>query len=96
MKTEGLLCASAEICQVAWHMGHPLSQTLFTSVYIDKLLWPEPKGLPELSFDRDVDVPEGHNPLLHIVLRAYCIGLIKTCDFVHQRINAETYYEVLY
>ena len=30
--------------EMAWHTGYPLSQTLFTSVYIDKLLWPEPKG----------------------------------------------------
>lgn len=73
-------------------MGHPLSQTLFTSLYIDQLLWPEPKTLEQARFDRG-EVPQG-NKLLHVVLRAYCLGLIKTCDFVHRRISKEHYYEV--
>ena len=32
--------------------------------------------------------------MLHLVLRAYCLGLIKTCGFVHHRISKEHYYEV--
>ncbi|MCJ1390800.1 hypothetical protein MMC18_003661 [Xylographa bjoerkii] len=82
-----LLCA-----EVAWYMGHHLSQTLFSSLYIDRLLWPEPKGLDQASFHRD-DKPPLDNVMLHVVLRAYCIGLVKTCYFVHKKIVSETYYE---
>ncbi|MCJ1249982.1 hypothetical protein MMC30_007208 [Trapelia coarctata] len=82
-----LLCS-----EVAWHMGHNLPQTLFSSLYIDRLLWPEPKTLEAACFKRDSPSPEG-NPLLHIVLRAYCLSLIKTCDYVHKTISCEIYYE---
>jgi len=74
-------------------MGHNLPQTLFSSLYIDKLLWPEPKTLESACFKRDVP-PSEDNPMLHIVLRAYCLSLIKTCDHVHKQISCEIYYEV--
>jgi len=73
-------------------MGSPLSQSLFTSLYLDRLLWPEPKTLEQARFDRDT-VPQG-NQLLHRVLRAFCLGVIKSCDFVYRKIIAEHYYEV--
>ena len=78
---------------MAWHMGFPLSQCLFTSHYIDRLLWPEPKSLDEARFDRGKKPAKG-NKLLHIVLRAYCLSLIKTCDFVHRRLSTEKLFEV--
>ncbi|KAL9040205.1 MAG: hypothetical protein Q9180_002050 [Flavoplaca navasiana] len=77
--------------EMAWHMGHPLSQSLFTSYYIDRLLWPEPKKLEEASFDRQARATG--NGMLHVVFRAYCLALIKCCDHVHTRIRAEHYYE---
>ena len=75
---------------MAWHMGHPLSQTLFTSIYLDKLLWPVPRTWEDARFDR---MPS-ESPLVGLVLRAYCLALIKACDFVHARVAAEYYYEV--
>lgn len=78
---------------MAWHMGYPLSQSLFTSLYIDRLLWPEPATLEEARFDRGSPSKEDHG-LLHLVLRAYCLGVIKACDFVHQTVSSEHYYEV--
>lgn len=78
---------------MAWHMGHPLSQTLFTSFYIDRLLWPDPKTLEHARFYRGTK-HDLENSLTNLVLRAYCLGLVKTCDFVHRRIGAEHYYEV--
>lgn len=77
---------------MAWHSGSPLSQSLFTSLYLDRLLWPEPKCLNRARFDRNV-VPQ-NNKMLHLVLRAYCLGLIKACDFVLRRISSEHFYEV--
>jgi hypothetical protein len=80
---------------MAWHMGHPLSQTLFTSIYIDKLLWPVPGTIEDARFDRG-NLPgkrEG-SPLVHLVLRAYCLALVKACDFVLARVASEYYWEV--
>ncbi|CRG83051.1 N-alpha-acetyltransferase 35, NatC auxiliary subunit [Talaromyces islandicus] len=84
--------------EMAWHMGHPLSQTLFTSIYLDKLLWPAPRTFDEYSFYRgDAKSQlekEKQLPLVHLVLRAYCLGLVKACDLVHRRVTQEYYYEV--
>jgi hypothetical protein len=80
--------------EMAWHTGYPLSQTLFTSVYIDKLLWPEPKTLEQSQF-----LPNGesaHGPqaqALLQVLRAYCLALIKGCDYVIAKITGRDYFE---
>ncbi|KAL4987118.1 Mak10 subunit, NatC N-terminal acetyltransferase-domain-containing protein [Aspergillus falconensis] len=80
--------------EMAWHMGHPLSQTLFTSLYIDKLLWPIPRSVEDAHFGRGGLVTDREQPdLAHIVLRAYCLALIKCCDFVHARVTSEFYYE---
>lgn len=78
---------------MAWHMGNPLSQTLFTSFYLDHLLWPEPKSLEEAKFDRDKP-NSSEKGLVDLVLRAYCLALLKSCNFVHQTISKEHYYEV--
>lgn len=32
--------------------------------------------------------------MVRLVLRAYCLALVKACDFVHARIATEYYYEV--
>ncbi|KAH0565617.1 hypothetical protein GP486_000975 [Trichoglossum hirsutum] len=82
---------------MAWHQGNPLSQTLFTSLYIDKLLSASPKALKDAHFTHQCD-PAIHRKdismsLLHNVLRAYCLALLKCCDFVHRRIEAEHCYE---
>lgn len=72
--------------------GYPLSQTLFTSVHIDRLLWPEPKKLEDASFIRDR--PHELLSLSHQILRAYCILLIKACDLVLAMVTSQHYYEV--
>lgn len=74
---------------MAWHMGYPLSQTLFTSVYIESLLVPSPKKMEDADFVRNKERP----PMLS-VLRAYCLGLLKACGFVNDSIRSEHFYEV--
>lgn len=78
---------------MAWHMGHPLAQTIFTSLYIDRILNPSPLSLNETRFDRDESCAEDE-PLMLQVLRAYCLGLIKTCWYVNNRVRSEHFYEV--
>ncbi|KAF2491857.1 Mak10-domain-containing protein [Lophium mytilinum] len=77
--------------EMAWHQGYPLSQTLFTSVYIDRLLWPEPRSLEEAQFYRGN--PGSVTDALQDVLRAYCLGIIKCCDFVIAKITSRDYFE---
>lgn len=95
--------------EMSWHQGYPLSQTLFVSVHIDRLLWPEPRTLDEAYFHRPLThqglakrslrdepqpyiYPGGKSPLL-MLLRAYCLALIKYCDNVIQRVTSRDYFE---
>jgi hypothetical protein len=78
---------------MAWHMGYPLSQTLFTSLYIDRLLMPSPMSLEQTYFDKSDNRPL-QEPLSIQILRAYCLGLVKTCWFVNNRVRSEHFYEV--
>ncbi|KAK6341037.1 hypothetical protein TWF696_009347 [Orbilia brochopaga] len=83
--------------EMSWHDGAALSQTVFTCLYIDNLLSPNPTTLEEARFSLP---PSGaHQPgspayqLIHLVLRAYCVGLVKCCDHVNRQILAEHTYE---
>ena len=78
---------------MAWHMGYPLLQSLFTSHHIDRLLSSDPKTLEDARFDQSKKAGQ-MSARLQSVLRAYCLAVIKTCDFVHRRICSEHYYEV--
>lgn len=75
-------------------MGHPLSQTLFTSIYLDRLLWPIPATLDDARFNRQGGEGSKEPELVSIVLRAYCLALVKSCDRVIARVSLEYYYEV--
>jgi hypothetical protein len=78
---------------MAWHLGYPLSQTLFTSVYIENMLQSAPATIQDADFikDRAPDTPQ--DPM-HGALRAYCLGVIKSCYYVNERIKYEHSYEV--
>lgn len=87
-------CSVELTLQMAWHMGHPLAQTIFTSLHIDRILDPSPTSLEQTLFDRSESCSD--EPLTHQILRAYCLGLIKTCGYVNQRVKSEHFYEVLF
>jgi N-alpha-acetyltransferase 35, NatC auxiliary subunit len=78
---------------MAWHLGYPLSQTLFTSVYIDAMLMPPPATITDADFIRHRTSVNPISPM-HAVLRAYCLGLLKACWYVNERIRLEHFYEV--
>ncbi|KAG6157516.1 hypothetical protein E4U37_007270 [Claviceps purpurea] len=83
------------IChEMSWHLGYPLSQTIFTSVYVEALLMPEPASTSEAHFVRNqnTDAADQEQPMIQ-VLRAYIIGLLKACGYVNQRIKTEHFYE---
>ena len=77
---------------MSWHLGYPLSQTVFTSVYVEALLMPNPLNISEAEFVRFKKLDKLGNPMLE-VLRAYCLGMLKTCEFVNERIKSEHFYE---
>ncbi|KAG5993260.1 hypothetical protein E4U43_003559 [Claviceps pusilla] len=82
------------IChEMSWHVGYPLSQTIFTSVYVEALLMNEPTSTKQAHFVHHQDTEAaGDQPMLQ-VLRAYILGMIKACSYVNERIKAEHFYE---
>ncbi|KAM0276888.1 hypothetical protein ACHAQH_006306 [Verticillium albo-atrum] len=77
--------------EMAWHVGYPLSQTVFTCAYIESILMPAPSTLDEAHFIRNAAATPP-SPM-HTVLRAYCLGLLKACGQVNESIINEHYYE---
>lgn len=54
---------------------------------------PEPRSIDEAMFIRNGN----HDPneqLMLQVLRAYCLGMLKGCGYVNERIKSEHFYEV--
>ena len=78
-----LLCLEA-----TWHDGYPLSQTVFTSLHVDRLLSPDQDG----SYTFHGNAPSPH-PLVHKLLRSYCIALIKCCQLALHLIQSQNFYE---
>jgi hypothetical protein len=79
---------------MAWHQGYPLSQTLFTSIYAEALLTPTPRTVQDARFVRNTTAESPGNSNMLEILRAYCLGLLKACGYVNERIRSEHYYEV--
>lgn len=79
--------------EMSWHLGYPLSQTVFTSVYVESLLMPNPMGLDQAKFVRHKGSTANEQPMLQ-VLRAYCLGMLKACGYVNERVRSEHSYEV--
>lgn len=80
---------------MAWHLGYPLSQTLFTCVYVEALLMPNPRGIDEAKFVRK-NGAKANNSLMLRILRAFCLGLLKSCLYVNERVKSEHSYEVTF
>ncbi|KAL5083399.1 hypothetical protein Trisim1_001503 [Trichoderma cf. simile WF8] len=78
--------------EMSWHLGYPLSQTLFTSFYVEALSTPDPRSIQEATFIRNGGHDPNEQPMLQ-VLRAYCLGMLKSCGYVNERIKSEHYYE---
>lgn len=79
--------------EVSWQQGYPLSQTLFTSIHLDKILWPDPQQIQEAHFLRSSD-PDLAPSLSQELLRAYCLGVVKCVDLVLAMVTSQHYYEV--
>ncbi|EMC96229.1 hypothetical protein BAUCODRAFT_139082 [Baudoinia panamericana UAMH 10762] len=76
----------------AWHDGYPLSQTIFTSLHVDRLISPD-NHPPYLLHRSDLDNTTLSSGLVHHVLRAYCLALIKSCALVLHTVQSQNFYE---
>ncbi len=56
---------------------------------------PDPASIGEAQFVRSGSSESRTEPMLQI-LRAYCLGMLKGCSYVNERIQLEHYYEVWY
>jgi len=84
-----ILCLEA-----AWHEGYPLSQTVFTSLHIDRLLSPDNQAPYTFRYGQQASSDATQEAfLVHETMRAYCIGVIKCCQLVLQTIQSQNYYE---
>lgn len=87
---DGLLSAEVE-----WLEGSPLSQTVFVSLHVARLIEPGNAmgrfrvngGGVGKGEESDEDV------LTHEVLRAYCVGVVKCLELSLQVIQGQTFYE---
>jgi hypothetical protein len=83
--------------ELLFHDGYPLSQTIFTSLHVFRLISPE-NDYPYLFGDGVVPprkssrVPE--EAVVLDALRAYCLGVIVCCGCILKLIQSQTYYEV--
>jgi len=78
-------------CEMAWHQGYPLSQTIFTSHYVDKII--NSAGVDIATARFRINNPSSKDYLVDLVLHAYCLSLIKSCDLVIQKITSTHFYE---
>ena len=78
---------------IIWHDGYPLSQTIFTSLHIDQLISPSNSAPYFLASKGQSFEEDQGGRLVHSVLRAFCIGLIKICAQVLSVIQSQNYYE---
>ncbi|UNI20121.1 N-alpha-acetyltransferase, non-catalitic subunit, variant 2 [Purpureocillium takamizusanense] len=78
--------------EMSWHLGYPLAQTILTSVYVEALLMPVPSSIEQAYFVRRGNLDANRHPML-LVLRAYCLGMLKVCSYVNERIKSEHFYE---
>ncbi|KAK9374064.1 Mak10 subunit, NatC N-terminal acetyltransferase-domain-containing protein [Lipomyces chichibuensis] len=79
--------------EMSWHTGGALSQTVFTCLYIEQALKNFNGCISSAHFGDD----ESHEPMssdadlesvfVHVVLRAFVLGIIKTCDLSRRRLQ---------
>lgn len=81
--------------EILFHNGYPLSQTIFTSLHIDRLIEPDNRGSTlcnEKLTGHASSLKQGKG-LVHVVLQAYCLAVIKSCELALNAVQSQVYYE---
>ena len=79
--------------EIAWLEGYPLSQTVFTSLHIDRLLSPDNRYPYNLVYGEQPDISTNEAGLTHIVIKAYCVALTKCCAQVLLTVQSQNFYD---
>ncbi|KAG1856630.1 Mak10 subunit, NatC N-terminal acetyltransferase-domain-containing protein [Suillus subalutaceus] len=78
-------------CEMEWHSGYTLSQTIYSFLYVHSLKEIDPDLVPGGSPPRSDNLrpPE----LITVVLRAALLGLLKCCDLSWRELNKGNVYD---
>jgi hypothetical protein len=79
--------------EIAWLEGHPLSQTVFTSLHLDRLLSPDNRYPYNLLYGGQADLSTNNACLTHVVIKAYCVALTKCCAQVLVTVQSQNFYD---
>ncbi|KAI0062099.1 Mak10-domain-containing protein [Artomyces pyxidatus] len=69
-------------CEMEWHSGFTLAQTVFTSLHVHQLDELDPDTMPPMQHD-----PSRPIELVTIVLRAAVTGFLKSCDLAWRELS---------
>ena len=81
--------------EIAWLDGYPLSQTVFTSLHIDRLLNSKYHDQSPAAFKSKI-LSQEYQSELGLVRRAlliYCIGAVQCCHLALKLIQSQNFYE---
>lgn len=79
--------------EMAWLEGYPLSQTVFTSLHLDRLLSPDNRYPYTLHYGERADLSTDGTCLTHVVVKAYCAALAKCCAQVLITVQGQNFYD---
>lgn len=72
-------------CEMEWHVGYTLPQTIYTCLYVHHLTDINPDFIPQQEqLQRD---PARPLELVTVVIRAAIMGLLKCCDLVWRELS---------
>ncbi|KAI0695107.1 Mak10 subunit, NatC N-terminal acetyltransferase-domain-containing protein [Cerioporus squamosus] len=77
-------------CEMEWHAGKTLSQSVFTILFVHHM----PDINPEYLAAEEDDDPERPRWLITVVLRAGMLGLLKCCDFAWRELSKNRVHNV--
>jgi hypothetical protein len=79
--------------EIAWLEGYPLSQTVFTSLHLDRLLSSDNRYPYNLLYGEQADLSTNEACLTHVVIKAYCVALTKCCAQVLVTVQSQNFYD---
>jgi hypothetical protein len=71
-------------CEMEWHAGYTLPQTIYTCLYVHHLTDINPDLIPQEQPQRD---PARPLELVTVVVRAAIMGFLKCCDLVWRELS---------
>lgn len=79
--------------EIAWLEGSQLSQTVFTSLHLDRLLSAANRYPYTLQYGEPADLSTNESCLTHVVVKAYCVALAKCCAQVLMTVQSQNFYD---